>query len=51
MKVKDIVSYAVIAFVVWWAIMQPHSAADLVHNVGSFLSTAASGLSHFVASI
>jgi hypothetical protein len=50
-KVKDIASYAVIAFIVWWVILQPHNAAQIVHNIGNFLSTTAAGLSHFAASI
>jgi hypothetical protein len=48
---KTIAGWAAIAFVVWWIIEQPDSAAHLVHNIGTFLSTAASGLSSFVSSI
>jgi hypothetical protein len=48
---KTIAGWAAIAFVVWWIIEQPSSAAHLVHNIGAFLSTAASGLSSFVSSI
>jgi hypothetical protein len=48
---KTIAGWAAIAFVVWWIIEQPTSAAHLVHNIGTFLSTAASGLSSFVANI
>ncbi len=51
MKLKDILKYLLIAFVVWWVIQQPGSAAHLVHNIGSLLSSAANGISHFVASI
>jgi len=50
-KLKDILKWALIAFVVWWVVQQPANAAHLVHNIGTFLSSAASGLSHFVASI
>ena len=48
---KQILTYAAVAFVVWWVIQQPTAAAHLVHNIGSLLTTAATGLSHFVASI
>jgi hypothetical protein len=48
---KTIAGWAAIAFVVWWVIEQPQAAAHLVHNIGVFLSTAASGLSSFVSSI
>jgi hypothetical protein len=50
-KLGNIVKWLVVAFVVWWVIQEPENAAHLVHNIGSFLSSAAVGLSHFVASI
>ena len=51
MKLSTILTYAAIAFVIWWVIQQPTSAAHLVHNIGTLLSQAAHGLSNFVASI
>ena len=51
MKLSKILTYVAIAFVIWWVIQQPTSAAHLVHNIGDLLSTAAHGLSNFVASI
>jgi hypothetical protein len=50
-NLKTIAGWAAVAFIVWWVIQQPTSAAHLVHNIGTFLSTAATGLSHFVSSI
>jgi hypothetical protein len=50
-KFTDILKWALVAFVVWWVIQEPGNAAHLVHNIGNLLSSAASGLSHFVASI
>jgi hypothetical protein len=50
-KPKTILTYAAIAFVVWWVVQQPTSAAHLVHNIGTLLSQAAHGLSNFVANI
>jgi hypothetical protein len=50
-NLKTILGWAAVAFIVWWVIVQPHHAADLVHDIGDFLATAATGLSHFVASI
>jgi hypothetical protein len=50
-KLGTILKWAAIAFVLWWVIQEPTNAAHLVHNIGTFLSSAASGLSHFVASI
>jgi hypothetical protein len=50
-KLKTILTYAAVAFVIWWIIQQPTAAAHLVHNIGSFLTEVATGFSHFVASI
>jgi hypothetical protein len=50
-KPRTLLTYAAIAFVIWWVVQQPTSAAHLVHNIGSLLSEAAHGLSNFVASI
>jgi hypothetical protein len=50
-KLSRILTYVAIAFVIWWVIQQPTSAAHLVHNIGTLLSEAAHGLSNFVASI
>ena len=51
MKLSRILTYLLIAFIIWWVIQQPTSAAHLVHNIGALLSEAAHGLSSFVASI
>ena len=51
MKLSRILTYAVIAFLIWWVVQEPTSAAHLVHNIGVLLSDAAHGLSNFVASI
>jgi hypothetical protein len=50
-KPKTIFGWLALAFVVWWVIQEPTSAAHLVHNIGALLSEAAHGLSSFVASI
>lgn len=49
MNAKTIIGWAAVAFVVWWVIEQPTAAAHLVHNIGTFLSTTASGFSSFFA--
>ena len=51
MKLSKILTYVAIAFVIWWVIQQPTSAAHLVHNIGVLLSDAAHGLANFVANI
>jgi hypothetical protein len=47
----NILKWLLIAFVIWWIVQEPVNAAHLVHNIGNLLTSAASGLSHFVASI
>jgi len=48
---KTVLGWVALAFVVWWVIEQPAAAAHLVHNIGAFLSTMATGLSNFIASV
>jgi hypothetical protein len=50
-KLRTILTYAAIAFAIWWVVQEPTAAAHLVHNIGTLLSDAAHGLSSFVASI
>jgi hypothetical protein len=50
-KLGNIAKWAIIAFLVWWVIAQPTNAAHLVHNIGTFLTNTASGVSHFITSI
>lgn len=48
---KTIAGWSAVAFLIWWVIEDPASAAHLVHNVGSFFSTAANGISDFISTI
>jgi hypothetical protein len=50
-SLKTVLGWAAVAFLIWWVIQQPTSAAHLVHNIGTLLTTAASGISHFIATI
>jgi hypothetical protein len=50
-KLKTILWWALVAFLIWWIIQQPVNAAHLVHNIGTLLTTAARGFSHFVSSL
>jgi hypothetical protein len=50
-SLKTILGWAVVAFIIWWIIEQPTGAAHVVHNIGTFLSTVASGISSFFAKI
>ena len=50
-NLRTILGWAAVAFLVWFVIVQPTAAAHIVHNIGTFLTTAAHGLSSFFASI
>jgi hypothetical protein len=50
-NLKQILTYAVIAFLIWWVVQQPANAAHLIHNIAGFLTSLAKGLSSFVTSI
>jgi hypothetical protein len=50
-SLKTILGYLSVAFVLWWVIEAPSSAAHLVHNISTFLTTVAAGLSSFFTGI
>ena len=51
MNLKTILTYAAIAFAIWWIVQQPANAAHVVHNIAGLLTSLAKGLSNFVSSI
>ena len=51
MSLKTILGWAVVAFLIWWIIEQPDGAAQIVHNIGTFLTTVASGISRFFTKV
>ncbi len=51
MNAKSIAAWLGIALLVWWEIENPHSAAHIVQHIGSFLSSAATGITNFFAPI
>jgi hypothetical protein len=50
-KLRQVLTYLIIIFIVWWVIQEPVNAAHLVHNIGNLLTNAAHGLSNFITSI
>jgi hypothetical protein len=50
-KLKTVLGWLAVAFVIWWVIEDPTGAAHVVSNIGVFLSTAAHGISSFFASL
>ena len=51
MNLKTVLGWLAVAFIVWWIIVEPASAAHVVHNIGTFLTSAAHGISTFFASL
>jgi hypothetical protein len=50
-NLKTVLGWLAVAFIVWWIIVEPAAAAHVVHNIGTFLTTAAHGISTFFTSI
>ena len=51
MNIKTVLGWLALAFVIWWVIEDPTAAAHVVHNIGTFLTSAAHGISTFFASL
>ena len=51
MNLKKILTWLVVAFVVFYVIQAPESSAQLVRNAGQALGDAASSLAAFVGSL
>jgi hypothetical protein len=48
---KSILGWLAVAFVIWWIVEDPAGAAHVVHDLGTFLTTAAHGISNFFSSL
>lgn len=51
MNLKKVVTWLVVAFVVWFVIQAPEQSAQMVKNAGEALGNAASSLAQFVGSL
>ncbi len=51
MSLKKVVTWLVVAFVVWFVIQAPEQSAQMVKNAGQALGNAASSLAQFVGSL
>ena len=51
MTLKKVVTWLVVAFVVWFVIQAPEQSAQMVKNAGQALGDAAASLAQFVGSI
>jgi thiosulfate reductase cytochrome b subunit len=50
-NLKTVIGWLVLAFILWWIIVEPVSAAHVVHNIGTFLTDAAHGIATFFSSL
>jgi hypothetical protein len=50
-NLKKVVTWLVVAFVVWFVIQAPAASAQMVKNAGEALGNAASSLAEFVGSL
>jgi hypothetical protein len=48
---KSILGWLALAFVVWWVIENPHAAANIVFNIGHWMTSTAHDISNFFATI
>ena len=51
MNLKKVVTWLIVAFVVFYVIQAPEASAQLVRNAGQALGDAASSLAAFVGSV
>jgi len=51
MDAKVIAGWLALALVIFWVVLSPTSAAHVVHNIGTFLSSAADGIMNFFSKI
>ncbi len=51
MKLKTILGYAAIAFILFFVIKDPTGAAHVATNIGNFLASAARGIAAFFSSL
>ena len=51
MNLKKVVTWLVVAFVVWYVIQAPEQSAQIVRNAGEALGNAATSFANFVGSL
>ncbi len=51
LNLKKVLTWLVVAFVVWYVIQNPEGSAEIVRNAGTTLGDAATSLSEFVGSL
>ncbi len=51
MKLKTILGWLAVAFILFFVIKDPTGAAHVINNIGNFLSSVARGISAFFTSL
>ena len=51
MKPRQLLGYAVTAFVLFFVVKDPAGAGHVINNIGNFLSSVARGFSGFLSSL
>ena len=51
MNLKKVVTWMVVAFIVWYVIQAPEQSAQIVKNAGEALGNAATSFANFVGSL
>ena len=51
MNLKKVITWLVVAFVIFYVVQAPESSAQLVRNVGTALGNAASSFATFIGSL
>jgi hypothetical protein len=48
---RTVLGWLAVAFIIWWIVEDPTGAAHVAHNIGTFLTEAAHGISAFFANL
>ncbi|HLI37330.1 MAG TPA: hypothetical protein VKV80_08310 [Streptosporangiaceae bacterium] len=51
MKPKQLLGWAIVAFIIFYIIKAPAAAAHGVHDIGNFLDAVGTGFSHFFSAL
>jgi hypothetical protein len=48
---KKVLTWGLVAFLVWYVVSQPDNAANVLRQIGSWLASIARGLGNFVTNL
>jgi hypothetical protein len=50
-SLRTVLGWLAVAFILWWIIVEPEAAAQVVRDIGAFLSHAAHGIATFFSEL